>query len=592
MIALLLSYYLNYYPTRIPPKHMKSYSCFSLLCLLLCCAFVSPVQSQDSVLVDVPAQAYPASSWEVGLLLGAANAYGDLIDSRLIQFRRTKLAYGALARYNVTSNLSFRATYLRGQLEGADEDWESLADRGLRFESTINEGAIVGQWNFGKYQKPGSVGMSIRPYVFAGLGVVLTDLQSDFSSTVGNPRLEALAQQDMANSKTTHFMLPLGVGATVDLSDQISLSIEYGLRPVFNDYLDGVSVMGNPDRNDWYSMATASLAYRFPEQQQDQNQDQDQDGIVDRNDQCPKEWGTPQNMGCPDSDGDGVVDHVDQCPRVAGSAMAQGCPDQDGDGVPDSVDKCPRSPGAKTADGCADADLDGIPDSEDRCVTVPGTAEFEGCRDTDNDGVPDPDDRCPYLKGTPADQGCPPGKETPLDTDGDGVLDQDDPCPNTAGDLNGCPDSDGDGLSDAEDDCPMVAGPVARRGCPELTTAAEEILNTAVDEVSFHQGSYRLVSTSYPKLDEIATVLNQYPSYHLQIEGHTDNQGDPEANVRLSQRRAQTCRDYLHEQGGVPLERMTVLGYGGERPRATNDTKSGRRRNRRVEFKLLEPGDK
>ncbi|RME96895.1 MAG: OmpA family protein [Bacteroidetes bacterium] len=595
-----------------------------------------------------------ATSWDAGLVLGAANAYGDLVANRSIQFKQTNLASGGFVRYHATRHLSLRASYLRAKLAADDADWTSLAGRGLRFESTLNELALIGQWHFGAPAARDSNGVrrAVRPFIFAGFGVGLTDSRPDYSNILGNARQEELVARDIANTKSSHFVVPMGIGLSIDLSDQLLLTLDYGLRPVFNDYLDGVSETGNPDRNDWYSLATAGLAYRMGE---GSNKDQDQDGIADFEDRCPEQAGTAQNLGCPDSDADGVVDHLDACPTLAGDFAAGGCPDADGDGVADGDDKCPGVPGSKTAQGCADSDGDGVADSEDRCSTVPGLAKFKGCRDTDNDGVADPDDRCPYEKGeaatagcppptdpkdpsldsdgdgvpnseddcpflpgkpelkgcqdgdgdgvadhvdrcpyekgTAAYQGCPPSADSvEMDTDGDGLVDKDDPCPEIAGTLGGCPDTDADGLADHVDQCPTVAGPESRQGCPELSNADMQVLEAAVDNVSFQQGSYNLISSSYATLDKIAQLMQQYPSYHLKIEGHTDNQGDSAANQRLSEARALACLNYLHERGGIDKSRMTYVGYGGEKPRAPNDSESGRRRNRRVEFVLFEPG--
>jgi outer membrane protein OmpA-like peptidoglycan-associated protein len=106
--------------------------------------------------------------------------------------------------------------------------------------------------------------------------------------------------------------------------------------------------------------------------------------------------------------------------------------------------------------------------------------------------------------------------------------------------------------------------------------------------VSFNQGSYSLLSSSHQTLDLVAQLMQRYPTYHLKIEGHTSNQGNPEANKQLSMLRAKACMEYLQQQG-ISTDRMTYKGYGGEKPRSTNDTQSGRRRNRRVEFDLFDP---
>jgi outer membrane protein OmpA-like peptidoglycan-associated protein len=79
--------------------------------------------------------------------------------------------------------------------------------------------------------------------------------------------------------------------------------------------------------------------------------------------------------------------------------------------------------------------------------------------------------------------------------------------------------------------------------------------------------------------------MNDYPAYSLVISGHTDNVGPDDNNQVLSERRAKSCSDYLVSKG-IDASRVTFIGYGETRPRASNETVSGRRLNRRVEFDL------
>ena len=81
----------------------------------------------------------------------------------------------------------------------------------------------------------------------------------------------------------------------------------------------------------------------------------------------------------------------------------------------------------------------------------------------------------------------------------------------------------------------------------------------------------------------IADILDDYPNVTFRIEGHTDSTGSAELNQRLSQERAQSVMNYLIEKG-IPSERMTSVGYGEDRPIADNNTREGRRTNRRVEI--------
>ena len=109
----------------------------------------------------------------------------------------------------------------------------------------------------------------------------------------------------------------------------------------------------------------------------------------------------------PDKDGDGVLDADDRCPLQPGTPAFGGCPDTDGDGVVDVDDRCMSDKGPVALAGCPDSDGDGIIDLEDRCPTVAGIAAYSGCADTDGDGIADDQDQCPLVKGVIENGGCP-----------------------------------------------------------------------------------------------------------------------------------------------------------------------------------------
>lgn len=80
--------------------------------------------------------------------------------------------------------------------------------------------------------------------------------------------------------------------------------------------------------------------------------------------------------------------------------------------------------------------------------------------------------------------------------------------------------------------------------------------------------------------------MRQYPDYTLSISGHTDDIGNDERNLELSQQRAKACYDYLIFRG-IKADRLRHAGFGENRPIAENTTASGRELNRRVEFELI-----
>ncbi len=319
-------------------------------------------------------------------------------------------------------------------------------------------------------------------------------------------------------------------------------------------------------------------------------EDADSDGVKNRKDKCPE---TPKGVavdakGCPlDTDKDGMVDYLDKCPSVPGSVEMNGCQDKDKDGVADNDDVCPDVPGSARFKGCPDSDGDGIEDSKDKCPNSKGLDMFQGCPDSDGDGVEDTKDKCPDTqKGIKVDEnGC------SADSDKDGVIDSEDKCPDTkAGikvDDKGCPaDTDGDGVIDSEDKCPAVMGDANNNGCPEVKKDVTKRLNFAARGINFETGKATLKPTSYPMLDEVVSILNEYVDYDLKMGGHTDDVGNDASNLTLSQNRVDAVKTYLVSKG-VSESRILATGYGETMPVADNKTAKGKEQNRRVELALV-----
>ncbi len=228
--------------------------------------------------------------------------------------------------------------------------------------------------------------------------------------------------------------------------------------------------------------------------------------------------------------------------------------DSDGDGIYDDMDKCPGTPAGVRVDrsGCPlDSDGDGVYDDADKC---PGTPE-----------------------GVRVDRsGC------PLDSDGDGVYDDLDECPNTPEgvrvDQKGCPmDSDGDGIIDTLDQCPRTpkGATVNECGC------------WVCKDVNFDFDKSNIKPEYYSNLDMQVDFLKRNPDITVEIQGHTDNIGPKEYNQRLSERRARAVMNYLVENG-ISKERLSAKGYGFSIPMASNETKEGRAKNRRVQFSVCD----
>lgn len=104
--------------------------------------------------------------------------------------------------------------------------------------------------------------------------------------------------------------------------------------------------------------------------------------------------------------------------------------------------------------------------------------------------------------------------------------------------------------------------------------------------VTFDTGKATIRSESYPQLDGVVEFMTYKKSARIEISGHTDNVGNPKTNKSLSQKRALACREYLVSKG-IDGSRVEAVGYGDEKPIASNDTEGGRQENRRIEAKEL-----
>jgi OmpA-OmpF porin, OOP family len=96
----------------------------------------------------------------------------------------------------------------------------------------------------------------------------------------------------------------------------------------------------------------------------------------------------------------------------------------------------------------------------------------------------------------------------------------------------------------------------------------------------------------YTALDETGKLLLKYPSLVIQIEGHTDDAGNPETNYRLSRERAKSVLEYLLRKfPSLGRDRLRSMGFGADKPIASNATAEGRKMNRRVDFVVINRGE-
>jgi outer membrane protein OmpA-like peptidoglycan-associated protein len=178
------------------------------------------------------------------------------------------------------------------------------------------------------------------------------------------------------------------------------------------------------------------------------------------------------------------------------------------------------------------------------------------------------------------------------DTDNDGVsdyTDQEAESKTTVVDVHGVTlDTDKDGVPDSMDNCHLVAAKTAD-GCPEVKYQMPTETKTAIKQILigilFETGKAQIKAESFDDLDKLSQILKDNKAARLTIEGHTDNLGDPEKNLLLSQQRADAVLAYLIEKG-IDKSKVFAVGYGDSKPIASNTNAKGRAKNRRVELVL------
>lgn len=236
--------------------------------------------------------------------------------------------------------------------------------------------------------------------------------------------------------------------------------------------------------------------------------------------------------------------------------------DRDGDGILDKDDACPDDPedlnGIDDEDGCPENDLDGdgIKDNVDKCPLVP--EDMDGDRDFDG---------CPEAKEYVGSASA--GPSATSDRDQDRIIDINDQCPDDPETYNGRDDEDG---------CPD-------QGDVVVTNGALQILK----KVYFEYNSDKIMEVSFQILDEVAATINSNPQLtKLEVQGHADERGKSNYNLRLTRRRAAAVRKYLTRKGDVDASKLQSQGYGEYCPINEASNEEAWEENRRVEFKVVE----
>ena len=399
-----------------------------------------------------------------------------------------------------------------------------------------------------------------NPYVFIGGGGLHYSIKDKPTATAFlNPPATNLEEEGWTA------IVPVGIGTKIKLGESVLLEIQANFTYSFTENLNLFEYPETPKD------AYAGLGLGLTFQGDRGTSDDDMDGLMKKEE---KLLGTdPKN---PDTDGDGLKDGEEVNKYKTDPLKA----DTDGDGLTDGDEVMKY----KTDPLKADTDGDGLNDNDElmKYKTDPLKA------DTDGDGLKDGDELMKY-------------KTDPLkaDTDMDGLKDGDEVMKYKTDPLKA--DTDGDGLKDGEEVNNFKTDPLkkdtdggtvddgveVKRGTNPLN-ADDDVVKVGVpmilEGVTFASGKSDITPESAIILEQSLKTMNIYPEIQVEIGGHTDNVGRKSSNVKLSQKRADSVKDWLVSKGVDPA-RITTKGYGPDQPIVPNDTPDNKRKNRRIEFK-------
>jgi outer membrane protein OmpA-like peptidoglycan-associated protein/opacity protein-like surface antigen len=376
---------------------------------------------------------------------------------------------------------------------------------------------------------------AVRPYLAGGVEVFAFDPEVDNEASVGFNK---------ENEEVT-VGIPVGGGLSLAISENMVLDLRGLYHYTFKDGLD--YLFGGS--KDAYLTGTLGLTKVFHA-----NKDVDNDGLLKSDE---KSRGTDPDVADTDgdalNDGDEVLTHYTDPLKVDS--------DNDGLGDGDEIKKYKTNPLKSDTDGDKLSDKDELSEFK--------TNPLE--QDSDGDGLSD------YAEVKRFQTNA-----SEMDSDADGLNDGDEVNKYKTSPLK--KDTDGGTVDDAAE---------VKRGTNPLNKDDDVILEVkevgakiVLEGIVFETGSAVISEESAEVLEKAYQTLKAYPEMEVEIQGYTDNVGRKSYNLKLSQKRADSVRDWLVNKG-IDGSKITAKGYGPANPIATNDTKEGRAQNRRIEFVRL-----
>lgn len=181
---------------------------------------------------------------EVGPLGGLTYYIGDL--NPKLHFNMSKPSYGAIIRYTFDERWTVRANIISGKIAGDDHKTKAVANRELSFSSNLTEISFQGELHFFKY-RTGSKRHWFTPYLFGGVGIMMYNPQANINGELVNLRELGTEGQyssvysDRTPYNLTQICLPFGMGVKFGFWKRLCVTLEWGMRKTFTDYLDDCS---------------------------------------------------------------------------------------------------------------------------------------------------------------------------------------------------------------------------------------------------------------------------------------------------------------------------------------------------------------
>jgi len=232
--------------------------------LLLVLTFFVSSFGQETSLTENKAIRADVPDYQVGLFVGASSYEGDLHcleEDDFNIFTEANATFGVSFYKNFNNQLSGGINLIFAKLSGTDKNFTSNKghqQRGFSFSNNITEISL--RLNYAPF---GNRAWKVSPYVFGGAGFALGSADTDYNKNAQSDEKRKQIDTDIQNATSSSFALPVGLGLTYRLNEKIDINLEAGMRLGLNDYIDGVSVSGNPDVADYYGVGGISVNYYF-----------------------------------------------------------------------------------------------------------------------------------------------------------------------------------------------------------------------------------------------------------------------------------------------------------------------------------------